>query len=83
MYFIIILNITIENIPIKMFAIVLSLSSLSLLFIIVSLIILVHSPIILPINLFFKHNFYGLNIDLVYTKCHIRTRKYLDFTCTL
>ena len=45
------INITIENNTIKMFLIVLSLSILSLLFIIVSLITLVHSPIILPTNL--------------------------------
>ena len=45
------INITIENNTIKMFLIVLSLSILSLLFIIFSLITLVHSPIILPTNL--------------------------------
>ena len=43
-----------ENNPIKMFVIVLSLSLLSTLFIIVSLITLVHSPIILPTNLFLQ-----------------------------
>ena len=70
-----------QNNPIKMFVIVLLLSSL--LFIIVSLITLAHSLIILPINYFYKHNFYGLNIDLVYTTCHIDIRKYLDSMCTL
>ena len=66
-----------------MFVIVLSLAILSLLFIIISLIMLVHSVITLPINLFCKYNFYGLNIDLVYTTCHIDIRKYLDSTCIL
>ena len=46
-----------ENNPIKMFAIVSSLSSLSLLFIIVSLITLVHSAITLPTNLFLQTQF--------------------------
>ena len=46
-----------ESNPIKMFAIVLLLSILSLLFIIVSLITLVHSSIILPINLVFQIQF--------------------------
>ena len=46
--------ITTENNPIKMFVIVLPLSILSLLFIIVSLKILVHSSITLPINLFLQ-----------------------------
>ena len=32
---------------------------------------------------FHKYNFYGLNIDLVYTTYHIDIRKYLDSTCTL
>ena len=50
------INITIENNPIKMFVIVLSLSILSL-FIIVSLIMLVHSSITLPINLFLQIQF--------------------------
>ena len=51
------INITIENNPIKMFIIVLSLSILSLLFIIVSLITLVHSSVTLPINLFLQIQF--------------------------
>ena len=46
-----------ENKPIKAFRIVLLLSVLSLLFIIVSLIILVHSSITLPINLFLQTQF--------------------------
>ena len=50
-------NITIENNPIKMFVIVLSFSILSLLFITVSLITLVHSSITLPINLFLQIQF--------------------------
>ena len=65
-----------ENKPIKTFRKVLLLP-LSLLFIVVSLITLVHSSISLPIN------FYGLNIFLVYTTCHIDICKYLDSTCTL
>ena len=72
-------NITIENNPIKMLVIVLSLSILSLLFMIVSSIMLVHSSIILPINLFLQIQ----NIDLVYTKYHVDIRKYLDSTCIL
>ena len=63
-----------------MFAIVLSLVILSLFFIIVSLITLVHSAIIYPLIYFYKYNFYGLNIDLIYTTCHTRMRKYLDST---
>ena len=59
------INKSTENNPIKMFVIVLSLAILSLLFIIVSLITLVHSAITLPLICFCKHNFYGLNIDLV------------------
>ena len=51
------ISITTENNPIKIFHIVLSLSILCLLFIIVSLIILVHSAIILPINLFLQIQF--------------------------
>ena len=51
------INITIENNPVKMFVIVLSLSILFLLFIIVSLIMLVHSSITLPINLFLQIQF--------------------------
>ena len=51
------INITTENNPIKMFHTVLSLSILSLLFIIVSLIILVHSSVTLPINLFLQIQF--------------------------
>ena len=51
------INITIENNPIKMFVIVLSLSILSILFLIVSLIMLVHSSITLPINLFLQIQF--------------------------
>ena len=31
----------------------------------------------------FTNNFYDLNIDLVYTKCHIDIRKCSDSTCTL
>ena len=50
-------NITIENNPIKMYANVLSLSILLLLFIIVSLITLVHSSVVLPINLFLQIQF--------------------------
>ena len=50
-------NITIENNPIKMFVIVLSFSILSLLFITVSLITLVHSSVTLPINLFLQIQF--------------------------
>ena len=66
-----------------MFVIVSSLDIFFLLFIIVSLIMLVNSAITLPINLFLQTHFYSLNIDLVYTTCHIRMRKYLDSTCTL
>ena len=66
-----------------MFVIVLLLSILSLLFIIVSLITLVQTAITLSINFFCKYNFYSLNIDLVYTTCHIRTRKYFDSTYIL
>ena len=51
------ISITNENNPIKIFHIVLLLSILSLLFIIVSLIILVHSSISLPINLFLQIQF--------------------------
>ena len=51
------IHITIENNPIKMFVIVLSLSILSLLFIIVLLIMLVHSSVTLPINLFLQIQF--------------------------
>ena len=51
------INITIENNTMKMFVIVLSLYVLSLLFIIVSLITLVHSSLILPINLFLQIQF--------------------------
>ena len=47
-------NITMENNPIKMFVVVLLLAILFLLFIIVSLIRLVHSEITLPINLFLQ-----------------------------
>ena len=47
-------NITTENNPIKMFVVVLLLAILFLLFIIVSLIRLVHSEITLPINLFLQ-----------------------------
>ena len=46
-----------ENNPVKTFRVVLLLSILSLLFIIVSLIILVHSSITLPINLFLRIHF--------------------------
>ena len=56
---------------------------LILLFIMVSLIRLVHSEITLPINLFLQTHFYSLNIDLVSTTCHIHMRKYLDSTYTL
>ena len=52
------INITIENNPIKIFVIVLSLSILSLLFIIVSLITLVHSSITLPINFIFANTIF-------------------------
>ena len=48
------ISITTENNPIKTFHIVLLLSLLSLLFIIVSLITLVHSAITLPTNLFLE-----------------------------
>ena len=51
------IDITIENNPIKMFVIVFSFSILSLLFIIVSLITLVHSSVTLPINLFLQIQF--------------------------
>ena len=51
------INITTENNPIKMFIIVLSLAIFFLLFIIVSLITLVHSAITLPINLFLQLQF--------------------------
>ena len=77
------INITTENNPIKMFVVVLSLAILFLLFIMVSLIKLVHSTITLPINLFLQTHFYSLNIDLVYTICHTHMRKYLDSTYTL
>ena len=76
------INITIENNPIKIFVIVLSLSKLSLLFIIVSLIMLV-LQFLYQLIYFCKYNFYDLNIDLVYTKYHIDIRKYLDFTYIL
>ena len=66
-----------------MFVIVSSLDIYFLLFIIVSLIMLVHSAVTLPINFFCKYNFYDLNIDLVYTTFHIDIRKYLDFTYIL
>ena len=56
---------------------------LFLLFIMFSLIRLVHSEINLPINLFLQIHFYSLNIDLVYTACHIRMHRYLDSTYTL
>ena len=75
------INKSTENKLIKIIVVSL-LSILSLLFVIVLLIILVHFSITLPIN-FYKYNFYGLNIDLVYTTCHIDIRKYLDSTCTL
>ena len=48
------ISIATENNPIKTFHIVLLLSLLSLLFIIVSLITLVHSAITLPTNLFLE-----------------------------
>ena len=67
----------------KMFSVVSSLTMLVLSFIMISLIRLIHSEITLPINLFLQTHFYGLNIDLVYTTCHTRMRKYLDFTYTL
>ena len=51
------INITIENNPIKFFVIALSLSILFLLFIIVSLIMLVHSSITVLINLFLQIQF--------------------------
>ena len=51
------INITTENNPIKMFVIVSSLDIYFLLFIMVSLIRLVHSEIILPINLFLQTHF--------------------------
>ena len=51
------INITIENNPIKIFVIALSLSILFLLFIIVSLIMLVHSSITVLINLFLQIQF--------------------------
>ena len=54
---IIAISITTENNPIKTFHRVLLLSILSLLFIIVSLIILVHSSLTLPINLFLQRQF--------------------------
>ena len=66
-----------ENKPIKTLHKVLLLP-LSLLFIIVSSITLVHSSITLPINLFLQTQFYDLNIVLVYTKSHIDIHKYLD-----
>ena len=72
-------NISTESKPIKMFLVV---SSLTIL-VILSLIKLVHFEITLPINLFLQTHFYGLNIDLVYTTCHTRLRKYLDSTYTL
>ena len=56
---------------------------LILLFIMVSLTRLVHSEITLQINLFLQAHFYSLNIDLVYTTCHIHMRKYSDSTYTL
>ena len=67
----------------KMLVVVSSLAMLFLSFIMVSLIILVHSEITLPINLFLQTHFYSLNIDLVYSTCHIHMRKYLDSTYTL
>ena len=48
------ISITTENNPIKTFHIIFLLSLLSLLFIIVSLITLVHSAITLPTNLFLE-----------------------------
>ena len=51
------INITTENNPIKIFGIVSSLDISFLLFIIVSLITLVHSAITLPINLFLQTHF--------------------------
>ena len=51
------ISITTENNPIKTFHIVLLLSLLPLLFIIVSLITLVHSSVTLPINLFLQIQF--------------------------
>ena len=76
-------NISTENKPIKMCLVVSSLVMLILLFIMVSLIRLVHSEITLPINLFLQTHFYSLNIDLVYTTCHICMNKYLDSTYIL
>ena len=67
----------------KMFLVVSSLTMLVLLFIILSLIKLVHFEITLPINLFLQTHFYSLNIDLVYTTRHTRMRKYLDSAYTL
>ena len=51
------IRLTTENNPIKTFHMVLLLSMLSLLFIIVSLIMLVHSSVTLPINLFLQIQF--------------------------
>ena len=50
-------NISTENKPIKMFLVISSLVMLILLFIMVSLIRLVHSEITLPINLFLQTHF--------------------------
>ena len=67
----------------KMFLVVSSLTMLVLLFIILPLTKLVHFEITLPIKLFLQTHFYSINIDLVYTTCHTRMRKYLDSTYTL
>ena len=77
------INISTKNKLIKMFLVVSLLTMFALLFIVVSLIRLVHFEITLPINLFLQTHFYSLNIDLVYTRCYIRMRKYLDSTYTL
>ena len=77
------ISITTENNTIKTFCKVLQLSILSLLFIIISLITLVHFSTSLPTNLFLHtQNFYDLNIDLVYATYHIDIRKYSDSTYT-
>ena len=76
------ISIATENKPIKTLYKVLLLP-LSLLFIIVSLITLVHSSISLPTNLFLQTQFYDLNIDLIYSTCRIDIRKCSDSTCTL
>ena len=55
---VILANLSTENKPMKMFLVVSSLTMFVLLFIMVSLIRLVHSEITLPINLFLRTHFY-------------------------